>query len=101
MSQVIASKWAALLDCGIAQPLTRKDMKFFKISGFLEAAASKPTSAFGDYDMKGAEFLPVLAHVKQLLVPPRYMKGGRTYPKPWGSMKTRSSAADDESKDNG
>ena len=100
-SQVVVSTWEALIDCGIMQPLTRKDMKFFKIQDFLEASVSKPTSAFRDYNMKGAEFAPVMALVKQLLVPPRYMKGGRNYPQPWDPMKTRLSEADDETKDDG
>jgi hypothetical protein len=73
-SQIVTSKWSALSDCGIEQPVTRKDMKFFKIKDFLEAASSKPVSVFPDYNMKGAEFAPVMKHVKQLLVPPRYIE---------------------------
>ena len=53
-SQIVTSEWAALSDCGIDQPVTRKDMRYFKIQDFLEAASSKPVSSFPDYNMKGA-----------------------------------------------
>jgi hypothetical protein len=79
-SQIVTSEWAALSDCGINQPVIRKDMKYFKIKDFLEAASSKPVSSFPDYNMKGAEFAPIMRHVQQLLIPPRYIKGKRLYP---------------------
>ena len=79
-SQIVTSEWAALSDCGIDQPVSRKDMRYFKIKDFLEAASSKPVSSFPDYNMKGAEFTPIRKHIQQLLVPPRYIKGKRLYP---------------------
>ena len=99
-SQIVTSEWATLSDCGIEQPVTRRDMRYFKIEDFLEAASSKPVSAFPDYNMKGAEFAPVIQHVKQLLVPPRYIRGKRLYPPAWDPLKTRSALkrTSDESK---
>ena len=99
-SQIVTSEWATLSDCGIEQPVTRRDMRYFKIEDFLEAASSKPVSAFPDYNMKGAEFAPVMKHVKQLLVPPRYIRGKRLYPPAWDPLKTRSALKkpSDESK---
>jgi hypothetical protein len=101
-SQIATSEWAALSDMGIEQPVTRKEMRYFKIKDFLEAASSKPASSFPDYNMNGAEFAPIMRHVKQLLVPPRYIKGKRLYPPAWDPFKTRSGAKlhKDESKQN-
>ena len=79
-SQIVTSEWVALSDCGIDQPLIRKDMKYFKIKDFLEASSSKPVSSFPDYNLKGAEFAPIMKHVQQLLVSSRYIKGKSLYP---------------------
>ena len=78
-------------------------MTFLKITDLLEAAASKPVTSFPDYNMKGAEFAPIMKHVKQLLVPPRYIKGKRTYPPAWDPLRiwSASKIGSNKSKDDG
>ena len=103
-SQIVTSEWAAVSDCEVEQPVTRKDMRFFEIKDFLEAASSKPVSSFPDYNMKGAEFAPIIKHVKKLLVPPRYIKGKRAYSPACDPLKIRSAAktfSDDSKNDDG
>jgi hypothetical protein len=84
-SQIVTSEWAALSDYGIEQSVTRKDMWYFKIKDFLEAASSKPVSTFPDYSMNGAEFAPIMKHVKQLLVAALLYKGEKIVPPCMGS----------------
>ena len=48
-SQIVISEWATLSDCGINQLVIHKDMKYFKIKDFLEAASSTLVSSFPDY----------------------------------------------------